>query len=124
MSTFIGFSTINQFKKFTLLDFALIKRDLSNAFNIQQGELPGRPAYGTTIWHYLFENQTPDTEAAMLAEIQRVAAQDPRIYIASANLYPQENGILIEVLVQLVPNRTTELLSIFFNQETRRASYV
>ena len=76
MSTFIGFSTINQFKKFTLLDFALIKRDLSNAFNIQQGELPGRPAYGTTIWHYLFENQTPDTEAAMLAEIQRVAAQD------------------------------------------------
>ena len=60
----------------------------------------------------------------MLAEIQRVAAQDPRIYIASANLYPQENGILIEVLVQLVPNQTTELLSIFFNQETRRASYV
>jgi hypothetical protein len=72
----------------------------------------------------MFENQTRDTEVAILAEIQRVAGQDPRIYIASANLYPQENGMLIEVLVQLVPNQTTELLSIFFNQETRRASYV
>jgi len=46
MPTFIGFNTQDQFFKFTLTDFELIKRDLSNAFNIQQGELPGRPGYG------------------------------------------------------------------------------
>ena len=124
MSTFIGFSTVNQHKKFTLLDFELVKRDLSNAFNIQQGELPGRPAYGTIMWNYVFENQTRETEAAILAEIQRVAGGDPRIYIAGANVYPQENGILIEILVQVVPSQTSERLSIFFNQETHRASYV
>jgi hypothetical protein len=28
MATFIGFNTIDQFKKFTLVDFELIKRDL------------------------------------------------------------------------------------------------
>ena len=49
MPTFIGFNTINQNKKFTLVDFDLIKIDLLNAFNIRQGELPGRPAYGTII---------------------------------------------------------------------------
>ena len=37
MPTFIGFSTIDQYRKFTLVDFELIKRDLANALNIQQG---------------------------------------------------------------------------------------
>jgi hypothetical protein len=40
MTTFIGFNTIDQFKKFTLTDFELIKRDLLNAFNIRPGQLP------------------------------------------------------------------------------------
>ena len=52
MTTFIGFNTINQNKKFTVVDFDLIKIDLLNAFNIRQGELVGRPGYGTVIWNY------------------------------------------------------------------------
>jgi hypothetical protein len=48
MATFIGYSTINQYKKFTLTDGELVKRDLLNAFNIRQGTLPGRPDYGST----------------------------------------------------------------------------
>ena len=124
MPTFIGFNTINQFKKFTLVDFELIKRDLSNAFNIQQGELPGRPGYGTTIWSYVFENQTETTETAILAEIQRVAGGDPRIYVSSANSYPQDNGLLIEIEIQVVASSTAERLAIFFDQETRRASFI
>ena len=124
MPTFIGFNTINQFKKFTLVDFELIKRDLANAFNIQQGELPGRPGYGTTIWSYVFENQTETTATAILAEIQRVAGGDPRIYVTSANSYPQDNGLLIEVEIQVVASSTAERLAIFFDQETRRASFI
>lgn len=124
MPTFIGFSTINQPKKFTLVDFELIKRDLLNAFNIQQGQLPGRPGYGTVIWDYLFENQTQDTERAILQEIQRVAGGDPRIYISSAELFPQENGILIQIELSVVPSTDAERLSIFFDQENRRASYI
>jgi hypothetical protein len=64
MATFIGFNTINQYGKFTLLDFELIKRDLANAFNIQQGQLPGLPGYGTTIWSFVFENQSAETQNA------------------------------------------------------------
>ena len=124
MPTFIGFNTINQFKKFTLVDFELIKRDLANAFNIQQGELPGRPGYGTTIWSYVFESQTPETEQGILQEIQRVAGGDPRIYISDATVYPQDHGILIEVQIQVVASETAERLAIFFDQETRRASFV
>lgn len=124
MTTFIGFNTIDQYKKFTLVDFELIKRDLSNALNIQQGELPGRPGYGTTIWSYVFENQSPETDQAILTEIQRVAGGDPRIYISDANIYPQDNGLLIEILVQVVASSTAERLALFFDQTSRRASYI
>lgn len=123
MTTFRGFNTIGQYKKFTLVDFELVKRDLLNALNIKQGELPGRPGYGTAIWNYLFENQTETTERAILAEIQRVASLDPRIYIQSANMYPQLNGILIELELMMVPGQTSEFLSIYFDQQTATASY-
>ena len=124
MTTFIGFNTINQYKKFTLTDFDLIKRDLLNAFNIRQGQLPGRPAYGTVIWDFLFEPQTTQTQNGIEAEIQRVAGGDPRIYISDIQTYPQENGILIEIHLPVVPTQNAKILSIFFDQQQRVASYV
>ena len=124
MPTFIGFSTIGQCKKFTLTDFELIKQDLSNALNIQQGSLPGRPGYGTTIWGFVFENQTEETQTAMLTELQRVVGGDPRLYLSDAQVYPQDNGILIEMQVQVVPTTSVERLSVFFDQNTRRASFI
>jgi hypothetical protein len=72
----------------------------------------------------VFENQTPETERGILAELQRVAGGDPRIYLSNASVYPQLNGILIEVAVQVVGSSTAERLAIFFDQETRRASFV
>jgi phage baseplate assembly protein W len=124
MSTYIGFSTIGQNKKFTLTDFALIKRDLANAFNIRQGELPGRPSYGSRIWGMLFENQVQDTQQIVQAEIQRIAAQDPRIAITQINMYPQDNGLLVEVELETRQNASAEQLAIFFDQTTQQASLV
>jgi phage baseplate assembly protein W len=124
MATFIGFNTIGQNKQFTVTDFELIKIDLLNAFNIRQGELVGRPGYGTVIWNYLFENQTPETEAAIYREVQRVAGGDPRIYINSINMYPQQNGILLDVSLLVVPSTEAQRLSIFFDQQQRSATYV
>jgi len=124
MPTFIGFNTIGQNKKFTAVDFDLIKIDLLNAFNIRQGELPGRPGYGTVIWNYLFEQQTQDTQSALVNEIQRVCGGDPRVYISGLQLFPQENGILIQLGLAVVPSTTAQQLSIFFDQQTRTASYV
>ena len=122
--TFIGFNTQNQYKKFTLTDFELIKRDLLNAFNIRQGQLPGRPAYGTSLWDFLFENQLEDLQTNIVAEIQRVAGNDPRIYISDTQVFPQENGILLEIQIAVVPSTEAQRLSIFFNLEQRSASYV
>ena len=124
MATFIGFNTINQNKQFTLVDFALIKQDLLNAFNIRQGELVGRPAYGTLLWNYLFENQTQETQEAIYNEIQRVVGGDPRLYLNTVNMYPQQNGMLIELDLQVVNTTDAKRLSIFFNEQQSSASFV
>jgi hypothetical protein len=62
--------------------------------------------------------------AAILREVQRVASGDPRVAITDVNLFPQENGVLIELEVQFVPNTDSQLLSVFFDQQQRRASFV
>ena len=124
MTTFIGFNTINQNKKFTLTDFALIQRDLLNAFNIRQGELPGRPGYGTVLYDYVFENQVEQLQQQIRAEVQRVAGGDPRLIINDIQVFPQENGILIQLEITIVNTTNAEILSIFFDEQTRNASYV
>ena len=121
---FIGFNTQNQFKKFTLTDFELVKRDLLNAFNIRQGQLPGRPGYGTVLWDYLFEPQLEELQTAIEREIQRVAGGDPRLYISDIQTFPQNNGILIQIELTVVPSTDAERLSIFFDLQQRNASYV
>jgi phage baseplate assembly protein W len=124
MTTFVGFNTQNQYKKFTLVDFELVKRDLLNAFNIRQGQLPGRPGYGTVLWNYLFENQVDSVVEGITAEVQRVAGGDPRILISNVNVYPQQNGMLIEIELQAVGGVNAEILNVFFDQVSRSASYV
>lgn len=124
MATFIGFNTQGQFKKFTLLDTDLIKRDLLNALNIRQGQLPGRPGYGTALWEILFENQTTETEQMIVKEIQRVAGGDPRLQIEDVQIFPQQNGMLIQIQLAIVPGTDAEQLSIFFDQQSRRASFI
>ena len=123
MATFIGYSTIGRYKSYTVTDFDLIKRDLLNALTIRQGEMPGRPNVGTTMFTLMFEPQGEPTNKAIIKEIQRVIAQDPRIQLSDINVFPQENGILIELEVDTVSGQQGELLNIFFNNQTMRASF-
>lgn len=122
MDTFIGFNTINQFKKFRLTDEELVMRDFINALNIRRGEVPGLPEYGTTIWDLVFTNQTPETQQAMQTEIERVAAEDPRLLLQDLQFFPFKNGIRVEAAVQILPGTTTEILAIFFDLTASRAA--
>ena len=86
--------------------------------------MPGRPAYGTVLWDFLFENQLEELQTGIVNEIQRVAGGDPRIYISDTQVYPQDNGILIEIELQVIPSSDAQRLSIFFDLQQRSASYV
>ena len=122
MAEIIGYSTIDRYKTYTVTDFEIIKQDLSNALNIRQGEVPGRPDVGTTMWSFIYEPQNAQTSQAVINEIQRVVAQDPRIQVADINVYLQENGILVELEVQTIQGQDARLLTVFFDNQTQRAS--
>jgi|TARA_B110000240_G_scaffold85476_1_gene97245 phage baseplate assembly protein W len=123
MATFIGYSTINKYKDYTVTDFDLIKRDLLNALNIRQGEMPGRPDVGTSMWSLIYEPQSAETTRAINTEIQRVCAQDPRITISNIDVFAQENGINVELELQAVSGQDSEMLTVFFDQQQQRAAY-
>ena len=111
-------------KKFRLIDEQLILQDFINALNIPQGSKPGKPSYGTTIWTFVFEPNTPDMQFQLESEVRRVASEDPRLILNSVIAYPQENGILLEVEVAVSPFNNSGQLQIFFDQQSNSASLV
>jgi phage baseplate assembly protein W len=97
-------------------------QDFLNALNIRQGQKVGQPGYGTTLWDFVFEPNTADTQFQLQDEIKRVASSDPRLIVNSVKAFPQENGILIEVELAIAPFNNAQILSVFFNNLTNRAT--
>ena len=124
MARFRGFSTINKYKKFTLTDYELIKRDLLNALNIREGELPGRPEFGTRLWNFIFEVNSADTVRNITKEVERVAAYDPRVEVNDVIVTQEQHGIILELVVTIRPNQNPELLRIKFDEEASTAAFV
>lgn len=148
MATYVGFSTINANKpktttvlpgvdsgvggilqpinpgkKFTLVDAPLVIQDFVNALNIQQGQKVGNPAYGTTIWSFIFDPNDSTTQFKIEDEIKRIANSDPRLILNSVKSYVQDNGILLEVEVAVAPFNDATIFNVFFNNLTNQAVY-
>lgn len=147
MSEYIGFSTINANKpktvnapigyqggtgtatesiipgkKFRLVDTQLVIQDFVNALNIRRGTKVGQPQYGTDLWNFIFQPNIPEVQQALQEEIIRIAGADPRLQLNFVNVYPRDNGILLEVEMAVAPFNQARLLSIFFDSSTNTAS--
>lgn len=116
MAIYYGFNTINQNKKFRLVDQDLVKRDILNSLLIKQGEKPGQPDYGTSIWNIIFEPQSESVMRDIEQELKRTIEQDPRVRLDRANVYPEENGVLIELEVTVLATTEQQRLVVFFDQ--------
>lgn len=145
MATYIGFSTknankprssnlrtgnnggfgsvtqsINPGKKYRLVEDSLVVQDFINAFNIRQGQKVGQPGYGTALWDFIFDQNDLTTQQRIQTEVQRVASLDPRIILNTVSVYPQDNGILIEVEIAVAPFNQAQVLSLFANINTNQ----
>ena len=109
-------------KKFKLNDENLVVQDFVNSLNIRQGEKVGQPGYGTTLWNFVFEPNTPDVQFSLENEITRIANLDPRLIVNTVRAYPQENGILLEVELAIQPFNEATLLSVFLDSTTNQAA--
>jgi phage baseplate assembly protein W len=111
-------------KKFRTVDEQLVIQDLINAFNIVQGQKPGKPEYGTTLWSFIFEPNTIDVRKDLEHEIARIVQSDPRIILNTLETTNMEQGILIELELAINPFNNPTQLAILFDQGTKTAMAV
>jgi phage baseplate assembly protein W len=123
MATFKGFTTIGRCKKFSLTDNELIKRDLLNSFTIREGQLPGRPEFGTRIWDFIFEPGTQNLLRQITAEVNRVASYDPRVEVTDVNAVQSENGVEVEVSMVFQPDASLETLILQFDEQSETVDF-
>lgn len=112
-----GFSTIDQTKKFRLVDLDLIKRDLLNHFAIRKGEKLMNSEFGSIIWNVLFEPLTADVKALVVQDITRIIASDPRIRVDNVLVDQLDTGLQVQVELTVLPDNYSDVLNLQFNRE-------
>ena len=118
-----GYTTIDRIKNFKISDYDLVKRDFLNNLNIRQGEVPGRPEVGTTLWNFVFDPNTEDTIRKLRAEINRLIDTDPRITVEEINIEAKAHTVLMEINARIQPNVNLQQLNVMFDQNTDKATY-
>jgi phage baseplate assembly protein W len=119
MTTYLGFSTYNRVRKFTLTDFELVRQDLFNHFSIRKGEKLMNPKFGTVIWDLLFEPLTDDVRSIIVSDIKNVVNYDPRIEADNVTVTEYNHGIQIELELRYVLTSQVENLALRFDKATR-----
>jgi phage baseplate assembly protein W len=117
MTTYNGFSTLVNQKKYSLTDYALAKQDLINYFNIRKGAKLMQPNFGTIIWDQLFEPLNETTQSIITSDINRIVAYDPRLQVNSVTVTQQTNGLMIQILLTYIPSNQTETLALNFDSK-------
>jgi phage baseplate assembly protein W len=116
MTTYYGFSTKQNAKKYALTDFELAKQDLINYFNIRKGEKLMQPTFGTIIWEMIFEPLNEDTQQIITADVTKIVGYDPRLSVGQVAVTQQENGFLIQLTLAYIPTNQQETLKLNFDR--------
>lgn len=100
-----GFSSVaNQGIDTRLYDVELVKQDLLNNFSTRLGERVGRPGFGSVIHDLLFDLSDDRTKGLVVADAQRIFADDPRVVPLEidVDVLPDEYQIRIQATLQMV----------------------
>lgn len=122
MPNFKGFNTIGQYKKFSLTDRDLIKRDLLNALLIREGQLPGRPEVGTNIWNYIFDPNDDTMVQDLESEVTRIINLDSRLELLQIRTTVAQNTIRVNIEVNILPDASVEQFYINFIKDYQTAT--
>jgi phage baseplate assembly protein W len=118
MSTYRGFSTLVNKKRFRLTDYELAKQDLMNYFNIRKGSKLMQPSFGTIIWDQLFEPLNDTTRDIITSDIQRIVGYDPRLSVTSVSITEQTNGLQVQIFLSYIPTNQSETMLMNFDRSS------
>ena len=125
MAYYRGYNTVdNIFGGIRLTESQLVRRDILNHFNVNQGESVMRPNFGTIIKSIVFEPLTEETQDLIIDEVQRVVQSDPRVQMADMELQEFESGIQVAMTLNYVNTDLSEQLFIKFDRDTQSAVFV
>ena len=113
-----GFSTVDETVTDTrLYDFALIKQDLLNQFNVRKGELVMNPAFGTIIWDVIYDPFTKDIKEQIVTDVTQIASSDPRATVEQVNITEQDYGLMLELTLVYVGTDQSDQLKLSFDKK-------
>jgi len=125
MAYYRGYNTVdNIFGSTRLTEAQLVRRDILNHFNINQGEAVMRPNFGTIIKSIVFEPLTPETQELIIDEVKRVVNSDPRVQMADMEIQEFYSGIQVAMTLNYVNTDLSEQLFIKFDRDTQSAVFV
>jgi phage baseplate assembly protein W len=119
MSTYRGFSTVGNYKKFSLTDFELAQQDLINNFSIRKGEKLMQPNFGSIIWDLMFEPLDSTTTTLIKQDIQKIITYDPRLSVNSVIIDQQDTGFMIQLSLTYVNSDQTATLALNFDKNSK-----
>lgn len=116
---FKGFTTYRRSKKFTAVDFELVKQDVFNHFSMRRGEKLMRPEFGCKIWEYLFEAFDSNLVEAVEEECRRVCETDPRIRLENVRVEVYDQGLLVQLSMVFTPLNLVDELYLKFDRDNQ-----
>lgn len=120
MTTYRGFSTLVNKKKYTLTDYTLARQDLINYFNIKKGQKLMQPSFGTIIWDQLFEPLNETTQEIITSDIKRIAGYDPRLAVNQVNVTQVTSGLQVQISLTYIPTDQTDTIMLNFNNSSSK----
>lgn len=115
---FTGFSTIdNNAYQTKVYDLDLVKRDILNALMTRRGERVMNPLFGSIIWQLLFEPFTQNIQQQILADVQRIINNEPRVELIDVQITNDDQGITLSILLNYVPFNVIDTLYARFVRE-------
>jgi len=125
MAYYRGYNTVdNIFGSTRLTESQLVRRDILNHFNVNQGEAVMRPNFGSIIKSIVFEPLTEETQELIIDEVKRVVQSDPRVQMTDMELQEFENGIQVAMSLRYINTDLSEQLFIKFDRDTQSAVFV
>lgn len=124
MALYRGFSSVNRdFGPYRLSDNDLIIQDLLNNLNIRKGEKLMNPEFGCIVWDRLFDPLTAALKEEILANMQTIINNDPRLKAVSGVTVqesPDGHGLLM--IFSLAFNNTNQAatLKVKFDSQVKK----
>ena len=116
--TYKGFSTLAGVKSNQLYDLDLIKQDLINHFYTRKGERVMEPDFGSVIWDMLYEPLDETNKEIIVDDCKNIIISDPRVDLRDIYLTESENGIRVDVGINVKPFNQTAQMLLEFERET------